>query len=176
MFELINIVINFVQTIFGIKQINTMSTTNIELRTKYKDIFQNIIDNYNYDNLTVNVCLALIKKESGLSSLRKKNSEVIGDKTFQNKAYGYLQIRLPALTDTNSYYGYTYTEQDLQDSEIINFIVGFGYLSMLLKKAVEYNLPNPLEKTFTRYNSGRYGTSHYGTLAMSYVQLFNNLG
>jgi len=123
---------------------------------------------------------SVIKKESDSLYKTKTNGEVIGDKNLSNKAFGFMQVRLPALLDTNARYGFSFSEEDLKN-EITNLTVGIGYLSMCFEKAVSENAKDVVRLTFKKYNSGigtkenALGGTGYSSIAINYYEIFNGL-
>lgn len=99
------------------------------------------------------IVLAVIKMESGSLYKTKENAEITGDNNLRNKAFGYMQVRKPALLDVNARYGFSYTEQDLL-SETVNLTVGIAYLNMCYIKAGEEHAEDVASLTMKKYNAG----------------------
>ena len=69
---------------------------------------------------------------SAIAGTESNFTNVIGDKTLKNKAYGIFQVRLPALQDVQRYYGLDYTEDDLKNMDLNATIEsGIAYMAML---------------------------------------------
>lgn len=124
--------------------------------------------------------LATIYHESKLKILSQSNGSIIGDKSLNNKAYGVMQVRYPALTDVNNNFGWDFTIHDLLDLKN-NIAVGSAYLSLCKDQARRENPANYKTLMFKKYNAG-IGTSIesergelYSELSLKYLTQFNNI-
>lgn len=127
------------------------------------------------------IILAVLKMESDDLYKTKNNSDIIGDVNLTNKAFGYMQVRKPALLDVNARYGFSYKENDLL-SEHINLIVGIGYLNMCFIQSGVENANDIPSLTMKKYNAG-IGTkeislrgSFYALTGKNFYNEFNSLG
>ena len=123
-----------------------------KLKNKYSNQINKVLSKYKID-LTLNQVLTTIYKESGLQSLSKDNSEIIGDLSFKYKAYGIMQVRKPALIDVNNYFNTNFSENDLKDLEV-NIFIGSGYLHLCKKQAQKENKTDYLSLMYKKYNAG----------------------
>lgn len=125
-------------------------------------------------SVTKSEVLATIKHESGFLGLTKDNSEIIGDISFKNKAYGVMQVRKPAMLDVNSNLGTNFNENDLLDLQN-NIVAGSGYLHLCKIQAKREN-PDYLQLMFKKYNAG-IGSKESSLLGKDYavlsIKLFN---
>lgn len=96
--------------------------------------------------------LAMICMESGhLIVNGKNNNEIIGD---NGHAVGFCQVSLSAIADVNNKLGTNYTKNDCLINTKINLTVGFTYLDMCFKSALNQSSKNPVKTTFKKYNGG----------------------
>jgi len=152
---------------------------DIDLFRRFVDVVTSI-KNVRSFSVPDSLIYSVIKKESDSLYKTKSNSDIIGDKNLRNKAFGFMQVRLPALLDVNVRYGFTFTENDLRN-EVDNLTVGIGYLSMCYEKAIDEKAFDVVRLTFKKYNSGigtkenAIGGTGYSSTAINFYEVFNNL-
>lgn len=124
-------------------------------------------------NVPMPLILGIIKQESGNLYRTKRNDEVIGDELLTNKAYGYMQVRQPALTDVNNFFNVGLSIQDIKESEENNLIAGIGYLQLCKNSAILQKAKDINKTTAQKYNAG-VSTSENSLRGKQYASLVIN--
>lgn len=129
-------------------------------------LVKDVVYNSRY-SINPEMVLAVIHSETGLKTI--ESAGLFGDINLKNKAIGIMQVRKPALTDVNNFYGYNFTENDLEDT-VKNIIVGAGYLDLCYKQSKQEttNEDNRIFLTFKKYNAG-IGTKIYDESGLDYA-------
>ena len=121
--------------------------------TKFIPLINKVKNSHPY-NVPTPLILGIIKQESGILYRTKTNKEIIGDVLLTNKAYGYMQVRLPALTDVNNSFNLGLSIEDIQRDEENNLIAGIGYLQLCRNSAILQNANDVNKSTAQKYNAG----------------------
>jgi len=147
---------------------------------KFLPIISSVKNAYPFDVPTP-LILAIIKQESGNLFEHKQNSDILGDKLLTNKAYGFMQVRKPALQDVNNAFGLSLTEQDIKDDEQSNIVAGIGYLQLAQNAASLEGVENIVYSTAKKYNAGvgtkdnSFRGSVYASSVMGFYNFFNGV-
>lgn len=150
------------------KESNT--NKNFAFITDFSDRFKQEISTiknvYGFD-VPNSLILAVIRQESGSKVFTKQNKDVIGDLNLSSKAFGYMQVREPALIDVNMAFGTNFKESDLLNEQN-NLIVGIAYLQLCYNRARLANTDNVVKLTLQKYNAG-VGTKETSFRGKSYA-------
>lgn len=148
---------------------NPSPILDIGFTDKFVPVIERVKNLYPY-NVPMPLILGIIKQESGNLYRTKSNEQIIGDVSLTNKAYGYMQVRLPALTDVNNFFNVGLSIQDIKESEENNLIAGIGYLQLCKNSAILQNAKDINKTTAQKYNAG-VGTSENSLRGKQYASL-----
>lgn len=141
--------------------------------------YLDLVENFDAVSLSENTfisykdLLAIICIETGaLLQKGKQGFEIIGDVGLKNKAFGLMQIRKPALDDTNNYFHLGLTENDLLN-DYNNINVGSHYLQICYLRASAKKSKDIRSLAVRMYNGGT-SANDENNISLQYLNNFNN--